>query len=86
MNEPTHLSSDLVTDLRAACKSGKGNYGHRLLCGKAADELDEVRRNLAAALEREKVLAQRCKWYADSQEALRSRVCRQNDIDERGGM
>lgn len=35
-------SSDLVTELRAACTSGKGNYGHRLLCGQAADCIEQL--------------------------------------------
>lgn len=37
------LPDDLVSELRAACKSGRGNYGHRLLCGKAADEIERLR-------------------------------------------
>lgn len=38
----SHRTSDLVTELRAACKSGKGNYGHRLLCGQAADCIEQL--------------------------------------------
>lgn len=37
------LSEDLVVELREALASGKGNYGHRLLCGKAADEIESLR-------------------------------------------
>lgn len=44
------LPDDLVTELRAACNSGKGNYGHRLLCGKAADCIDQLRMPHAAVL------------------------------------
>lgn len=32
-------AKELLSELRAAVKSGKGNYGHRLLCGRAAAEI-----------------------------------------------
>jgi hypothetical protein len=33
---------DLVGELRQACRSGKGNYGLRLLCGTAADCIEQL--------------------------------------------
>lgn len=33
---------DLLAELRAACRSGKGNYGHRLLLGTAADCIEQL--------------------------------------------
>jgi hypothetical protein len=38
--------NSLLQELRAAVKSGKGNYGHRLLCGQAADEIERLQRML----------------------------------------
>lgn len=37
------LSEDLVADLREALRSRKGNYGHRVLCGLAATEIERLR-------------------------------------------
>ena len=39
----------LISDLKAAVKSGKGNYGHRLLCGQAAERIASLIIALKAA-------------------------------------
>lgn len=43
------MTNDLVAELREAATSGKGNYGHRLVCAKAADEIDELGQELRAS-------------------------------------
>lgn len=42
---------DLIAELRAAVRSGKGNYGHRLLCGHAADCIEQLQMSPAKVRE-----------------------------------
>ena len=40
----------------------------------AVQEIDDLRKTLAAAIERESTLSLRCKWYADSRQSLLNRA------------
>lgn len=53
MNEPLSKDSlrDLVAELRDACRSGRGNCGHRLLCGHAADCIEQLQMSPAKVRE-----------------------------------
>lgn len=53
MNEPITKDQlrDLIAELRDACRSGRGNYGHRLLCGHAADCIEQLQMSPAKVRE-----------------------------------
>lgn len=47
----TEKLRDLISELRDACRSGRGNYGHRLLCGHAADCIEQLQMSPAKVRE-----------------------------------
>lgn len=52
MTQPTKEKlRDLIAELRDACRSGRGNYGHRLLCGHAADCIEQLQMSPAKVRE-----------------------------------
>ena len=48
-------SSNLVSDLREAQTSGRGNGGHRELCGLAANEIERLRNALQVFVDMEDI-------------------------------
>lgn len=50
-NDQKKSLRDLVAELRTACRSGKGNYGHRLLCGHAAECIEQLQMSPAKVRE-----------------------------------
>lgn len=65
------ILKQLIADLKSAATSGRGNYGHRELCTRAAAEIDDLCASLTMA-ENEREWAQ--KRMHDANESARAMV------------